>query len=137
MKRRLWAIFTVVAGLELSILSAADGPRTVSGDEARLLVLQALPSKTRQLPKFGLDQYQDPHFPQFYFFEATWAGVPNGSSVIGHYAVDSSTGDVWNAIQCEKEDTRALRKLQERIRLQIGLSDSEYQKMKRQGPACS
>jgi hypothetical protein len=137
MKGSLWAIFTVIAGLALSTFSAADGRRTISAEEARHLVLEALPLKTRQLPKFGLDQYQDPHFPQFYFFTATWAGPPNGSAVVGNYAVDSSTGDVWSAIQCEKEDSPALRKLQKEIRLQIGLSDFDYQKMKRQGPVCS
>jgi hypothetical protein len=88
------------------------------------------------LPAFSLDQFQDKHFPEFYFFTAMWAGIPGGSAVIGHYAVDSSTGDVWSATVCEEESTVDLRALQARIRRRIGLSDLEYQKVRRKGPLC-
>lgn len=60
----------------------------------------------------------------------------NCGSVIGNYAVDSSTGDVWSATECEEESTPELRKLQANVRLRIGLSDSEYHKIKRKGPVC-
>jgi hypothetical protein len=134
--RNLYLSVIIVAILAPSIAHSANQPRVVSVDEAKNLVLEALPPKTRHLPKFGLDQYKDKYFPQFYFFSATWAGAPNGSSVIGNYAVDSSTGDVWSATECEEESTPELRKLQAKVRLRLGLSDSEYHKIKRKGPVC-
>jgi hypothetical protein len=130
----------LAASLVPVIVRAANGPRPLTADEARGLVLEALPSKSRHLPGFGLDQYQDQNSPQFYFFTATRAGTAGGSAVIGNYAVDSLTGDVWSATtECEEEKAPTLRKLQAKIRLRIGLSDSDYHQLriKRKGPLCS
>ena len=138
MKKSLHAFVVIVAILAPSIVRSADRPRTVLLDEAKDLVIQGLPSTTRHLPKFGLLQYEDRNFPQFYFFTAYWSGAPNGSVIIGHYAVDKSTGDVWDAVmECDEISTPALRKLQAEIRRRIGLSDSGYQKIKRKGPMCA
>jgi hypothetical protein len=109
--------------------------RDITPDEARQLVLAALPSRTKRLPKFGLEGGLDSHDPRFYFFEAYWAGAPNGSMVIGNYAVDASTVDVWNApAACDELSTPALRKLQKQVRSRIGLSPTEYRKKKRRCP---
>jgi len=108
----------------------------ISVDEASKLVAAALPAKTRHLSHFGVDQYQDPSFPEFYFFMATWAGLPNGSAVIGNYAVDPATGDVWSAVQCVEETSATLRKRQAALRSLVGLDASEYKKIKKKGPLC-
>ena len=109
--------------------------RDIAPDEARQLVLAALPSRTKRLPKFELEGGLDSHDPRFYFFEAYWAGAPNGSMVIGNYAVDASTADVWNApAACDELSTPALRKLQKQVRSRIGLSPTEYRKKKRRCP---
>jgi hypothetical protein len=126
----------MVAGLASCAVPSSNRSRLLSRDEAKGLVLEALPLKTRQLPKFGLDTFQDRNFPQFFFFSATWAGIPNGSVMVGFYAVDSSTGDVWSGTECQEEDNPALRRAQARVRAMVGLSDSEYQKVKRKGPMC-
>ena len=134
-----WILLTalVAAGFASIIVHAAGRPRAVSVDEAATLVSAALPSKLRHLPKFGLEEYQDGHSPKFYFFTAYWAGAPNGSMVIGNYAVDSSTGDVWNAVtECDEQSTPALRKLQRTLRARIGLTDAEYKRIKSKGPLC-
>jgi hypothetical protein len=128
----------MAVGLASSMVYSSTPRRLVSVDEAKDLVAAALPLTTRHLPKFGVDGQDDPEFPQFYFLSAMWAGAPDGSAVIGHYYVDKSTGDVWSATaECEQESTPELRKLQGKIRLRIGLSGSEYHKIKRKGPFCS
>jgi hypothetical protein len=94
-----------------------------------------LPARTKQLPKFGLEGGLDSRDPRFYTFTAYWAGAPNGSMVIGIYAVDASTADVWNApAACDELNTPALRKLQKQVCLRIGLSSTEYSKKKRRCP---
>jgi hypothetical protein len=109
--------------------------RDITPAAARQLVLAALPSRTKRLPKFGVEGGLDSHDPRFYFFEAYWAGAPNGSMVIGNYAVDASTADVWNApAACDELSTPALRKLQKQVRSRIGLSPTEYRKKKRRCP---
>ena len=109
--------------------------RDITPDEARQLVLAALPSRAKRLPKFELEGGLGSHDPRFYFFEAYWAGAPNGSMVIGNYAVDASTADVWNApAACDELSTPALRKLQKQVRSRIGLSPTEYRKQKRRCP---
>ena len=137
MRRGLCIFVMVFASLALSIAQCANRPRNVSADQAKNLLLEALPLKTRHLPKFGLDGGLAPDRPRFYFFSATWAGFPNGSAVIGNYAVDASTGDVFSTtVECEEISTPSLRKLQAEIRKRIGLSDSEYHKIKSKGPLC-
>ena len=116
---------------------AKETPRSVSLEQATALVVAALPTKTKQLPEFGIEQFGEDQHSQFYFLTAYWQGAPNGSMIIGNYAVDPSTGDVWDAVmECSELNTRALRKLQKRIRREIGLSDSEYKKIKSKGLLC-
>lgn len=135
MRKLRFVVVIMVVSLVSSMVHSSNQRRKVSVDEAEKLVLEALPLKTRHLPKFGLERY--PEEKGYYFFSAMWAGEPNGSVIIGHYAVDPSTGDVWSATEeCKEESTPALRKLQAKVRLRIGLSDSEYHKIKRKGPLC-
>jgi hypothetical protein len=107
----------------------------VSLDDAKALVRAALPSKTKQLPKFEIEGGDDPTYPHFYVFQALWAGTPNGSVVVGIYAVDKETVDVWNApAACVEMSTPALHELQAKVRSRMGLSRDEYRKKKRRCP---
>jgi hypothetical protein len=109
--------------------------RLVTDGEARELVIAALPSSAKHLPKFGLEGGLDSHDPRFYVFTAYWAGAPNGSMVIGNYAVDTSTADVWDAVMaCRELRTQALRKLQKEVRSRLRLSETQYRKAKRLCP---
>lgn len=130
-------LLVAAAGLMSCMAQSASHPRPISVKEARNLVLEALPLEVRQLPKFGIDLFEDARFPQFYVFLASSAGAPSGSAVIGYYAVDKSTGDVWNApAACDELRSASLRKLQAKVRSEIGLSESEYQRIRRKGPLC-
>jgi hypothetical protein len=128
--------------LGLSLLSAlawsANRHRSVSLEEAKKLVFEALPKKARRLPSLSLEgRGLSSAYPGFYVISVMWAGPPNGSSVYGNYAVDSSTGDVFDAVsECAEISTPSLRQLQASIRSRIGLSESEYHKIKSKGPLC-
>jgi hypothetical protein len=99
--------------------------------------MAALPLKLKQLPAFQIELYVNPSSHRFDFFQAIWAGTPNGSVIVGQYAVDPETGDVFNAVVgCSELSTSALRKLQDKARAQLGLSDARYHKIKSNGPLC-
>jgi hypothetical protein len=99
--------------------------------------MAVLTAEQKRLPKLGAEPYDDPHKPGFLFFTVTWAGTPNGSVVVGNYAVDRFTGDVWSAvIGCYEEKNEGLQALQVRIRAAMGLSASDYQQIKTKGPLC-
>ena len=138
MRKRRCALITIVVLLASIFGHAADhAASVVSLDEAASLVEAAMPAKLKRLPKFELEQFKDGDRPRFYFFTTTWEGLPNGSVVIGNYAVDQRTGDVWDAVtSCDELSTHVLRRLQAKIRLHIGLSDSGYHKIKSSGPLC-
>jgi len=111
--------------------------RTVTKDEAEALVRAALPAKLKRLPTFGMEISQDRDHPRFYFAYVYWAGEPQGSMTVGNYAVDTETGDVWDAvISCDEIRAQALRGLQKMIRKEIGLSESEYKRVKSKGRLC-
>lgn len=128
----------VIAIVIASNLAAAVGQaRTITVAEAKILVAAAVPEKTKHLPKFGVEYFGEPEPSQFYFLTAYWAGAPNGSIVIGNYAVDRSTADVWDAaMECHEIQNPKLQSLQKSMRVRIGLSDPEYEKRKRKGPLC-
>ena len=133
--------FTAFAILGLAIAPCvADSvreSRTVTRDEGEALVRAALPAKLKRLPKFGMEISQDSNFPRFYSAFVYWEGEPNGSVMVGTYDVDLETGDVWNAVtSCDEMNTAALRRLQKKIREEIGLSDPEYKRVKSKGPLC-
>ena len=112
------------------------GPaRIVTIAEARELAIAAVAPATRRLPGFGADDFPEPYFPDYYFFELTWDN-PRGSVIVDHFAVDPRTGDVWSAILCWEIKSGSLKRLQREIRKRIGLTESEYRKVRRRGPMC-
>jgi hypothetical protein len=132
------ACVLLLASLCAANASAVDQPeRKVTADQARALVLASLNPEQKRLPSLGADPYKDPNTSKFLFFTVTWAGTPNGSVVVGNYAVDARTGDVFSAtVGCEEEKNKNLRVLQTRIRASLHLSQSEYQRLKTKGPLC-
>jgi hypothetical protein len=118
--------------------SAVEHPeRKITTDQARALVMASLSAEQRLLPKLGAEQYAAPDSSKFVFFTVTWEGTPNGSVVVGNYAVDPYTGDVFSAgIGCREEKNKRLRALQDQIRATLHLSQPEYQRLKTKGPQC-
>jgi hypothetical protein len=126
----------IASGVALLVLVCASSSRPakeITLDQARQLVLKTLEAETNftKLPKFGLDHYSDPYFPGFFFFEATWDNPhqPPASVVLGHYAVNRKTAEVWESIGCRRLSPSAIRPLQKSLRKGIGLSKQECRKL--------
>ena len=128
----------LLAALCAASASAVDQPeRKITGGQARALVLASLTSEQKRLPSLGADPYNDPNTSRFLFFTVTWAGKPNGSVVVGNYAVDPHTGDVFSAtIGCSEEKNQNLEALQRHVRAALHLTPAEYQRLKTKGPLC-
>ena len=111
--------------------------RTITVGQARALVMASLLPEQRALPKVEADEYPSPKPSHFLFFTVTWEGTPSGSVVVGNYAVDRYTGDVWSATSsCEEETNKILRALQAKVRATLHLSRSHYHEIKTKGPLC-
>lgn len=130
--------FLAVVLIYLSSAVASDhAKRMVTPAQAKALVLASLTAEQKRLPQLGAERYDYPSSPRCMFFTVTWAGGPNQSVVVGNYAVDPYTGDVWSATaSCSEETNPELRALQSRIRAELGLSHSEYSRLKTKGPLC-
>ncbi len=99
--------------------------------------MASLTAKQRRLPKVEAEPYEAPDTSKFLFFTVTWEGTPKGSVVVGNYAVDPYTGDVFSATTgCYEEKNKRLEALQAQIRAKLHLSQSEYQRLKTKGPLC-
>jgi hypothetical protein len=110
--------------------------REVTLEEAHDVVTALMQDRgATKLPGFSLKKYTDTYFPDFQFFQGIFDN-PNGSFNLGHYAVDRKTGDVWNGVICERMKSHSLTKLQRAIRIRIGLTESDYRKVRRPGPMC-
>jgi len=117
---------------------ATDPPgNKITSDQARALVIASLSRQQRRLPSLGAESFDDPNSSRFLFFTVTWRGTPNGSVVVGNYAVDPYTGDVFSAtMSCYEEKNTRLEALQAQIRSGLHLTDSEYHRRKTTGPLC-
>jgi hypothetical protein len=79
----------------------------------------------------------------FHFFQAE-EGVASanledptlGVLQVGYYAVDRNTADIWDAGFCQEISSPSLTQLQAVIRKHIGLTDTEYRKLRKPGPFC-
>jgi len=125
-----------IAVLLVLISTARDsaGQPSVSVEDARKLVLLALPQATSRLPGLHLDEHNDPHFPAFFFFEVLWNNPNPGSVVAGHYAVDRKTGAVWETMSCRLITSPTIKKQQRVIRRRIGLTEQEYFSIRSKAP---
>src|ERR1700693_2088501 len=84
---KLFAV--LLASLCAANASALDPPdRKLTVDQARALVLASLTPEQKRLPSLGAESFDDPNTSKFLFFTVYWAGTPNGSVVVGNYAVD-------------------------------------------------
>jgi hypothetical protein len=123
----------VLVSVTAVVQQKATTPRKITIAEAKELVTKAVESSRGKSRGFFFEQ--TPEAP--YEFEVR-SDKPTAFTypLIGHFAVDPSTGDVWDAIVCREYTSQPLRKLQQTIRKRIGLTAEEYQKLKKPGPMC-
>ena len=122
----------------LCVGSAKGEPQhKITAAQAKALVMASLSPQQLALPKVEAEQYPSPNPSRFLFFTVTWDGVTNGSLVVGNYAVDPYTGDVWSATtSCKEEISKDLRALQIKARAILHLSALQYHQVKTRGPLC-
>ena len=131
---RVRAAVIVIAAL-LSATGRSAPRRAISVAEAQELVRALLkPDGWTKLRGFVLYQALfDAEFQDFYFIHAE-SGTP--PVAIGHYAVERSTGDVWDWVRCGQFTSPSLSEAQQALRRRIGLTDSEYRQIRKSGPFC-
>jgi hypothetical protein len=112
--------------------------RSITVSEASELVNALLkPDGWTRLKGFVLYQALfDAEFQGFYFIHAEWDSPSKNSAAIGHFAVERTTGDVWDWVVCGQFNSPSLSAAQQALRKRIGLSDEEYKKIRKQGPFC-
>lgn len=128
----------MILGLATAMASGA-AERKITVEQARSLVMASLTAQQRRLPKVEAEHFDDPDnpSPKFWIFTVTWEGLPQGSVVVGIYAVDPYTGDVFIATsECDEVKNKRLEHLQAQVRTKLRLSQSEYQRLKTKGPLC-
>jgi hypothetical protein len=78
----------------------------------------------------------DKYDPDFFYFEVV---VPNrvASPIVGHFAVNPWTGDVWDPGSCEQVNSPSLGKIQRSLRLKLHLRGRDYQTLRQKKPICS
>jgi hypothetical protein len=88
----------------------------------------------------GVEESGDMGYKEFYFFMANMgSSCASGGVCVGdfqYYAVDRRTGDVWSSVICRRIATPALNKLQKALRKSIGLTNTDYEGLRRPGPLC-
>jgi hypothetical protein len=93
---RQWFLLIKLAILLAFSSAVAASPRKLTEAEAQKLALLALRPNARKLPGLRFDSYAGfPGRVGFYWFEITAEVPDNASPILGHYAVNEATGDVW------------------------------------------
>jgi hypothetical protein len=121
---------------------ASTEAREITYEEAHDLLTTFL-----KVPPGAVVKSGDMGYKEFYFFMADMGSVPCGPCArqglkgvyVGnfqYYAVDRRTSDVWSATFCERIARRALSRLQAALRRRIGLTNAQYERLKRPGPLC-
>ncbi len=106
----------------------------VSEDLAHTLARSTLTVSARRLPGMRFDREKASHPDGFYWFEVT-ANVPDEASpLLGYFAVNKATGDVWNPVQCRKLTSVAIRHFQEQLRLKRKISATEFRRLSGEAP---
>jgi hypothetical protein len=131
-------VFRLLVIAAVFCATARSEERPITVNEASSLVEALLkPDGWTKLKGFVLYQALfDAEFQGFYFIHAEWDSPSLNSAAIGHFAVERTTGDVWDWVVCGEFHSPSLAAAQQALRKRIGLSDEEYQKIRKSGPFC-
>ena len=69
---------------------------------------------------------------------AVFEGLINvGEGHVGFYVIDPQTGDMWDGVsECGEITSPEIRHLQHAMRLRLGITQTQYLRIKRRGPMC-
>lgn len=128
---------TLLTSTLLLTPSGAWGQKTapaVSEDLAHTLAASTLTPNARRLPGMRFDGEKAAHPEGFYWFEVT-ANVPDEASpLLGYFAVNKRTGDVWNPVQCRKLTSVTIRRFQDQLRQKGKISATEFRRIAEEAP---
>jgi hypothetical protein len=133
---RLIAATLLTSGLLLTanIGWGQETAAAVSEDLAHTLAASTLTPSARRLPGMRFDREKASQPEGFYWFEAT-ANVPDAASpLLGYFAVNKVTGDVWNPVQCKKLASGAIRRFQDQLRKKAKISATEFRRIAEEAP---
>lgn len=131
-------IVSLIMGALLCATGQSAARRAITVTEASQLVGALLkPDGWTKLRGFVLYQALfDAEFQDFYFIHAEWDSPSGRHAAIGHFAVERTTGEVWDWVKCGQFNSPSLAEAQQTVRRRIGLTDTEFQQMKKPGPFC-
>jgi hypothetical protein len=129
-------VAAIIAALAIGIAAAQTKQRTITVEDGRQLVYRSLQAEGFIHLRLAVDDYKVASLPGFYFFEVRYGTNPNGSSTVGHYAVEETTGEVWDAVTCAHYASPTLRKMQQDLRRRISLTDDDRRRVQKHGPFC-
>jgi hypothetical protein len=136
-KKIVAAILPILASVVFFTANSGRGQEirpTVGEDLAHNLAVSTLTPSARQLHGMRFDREQAPHPEGFYWFEIT-ANVPDGKSpLLGYFAVNKSTGDVWDFVSCIKLTSPAIRQYQEHLRQKGNASSKTFRRSADEAP---
>jgi hypothetical protein len=117
--------------------SARVATPSLTLDEVRTLARAALTDSQQRLSGVGFEFDPAQSHSRYIYVTATWTGTKKGSVILGNYAVDKITADIWSATaSCLEMKNSKLKQLQMHIRQRIHLSRARYQKLRTHGPLC-
>jgi hypothetical protein len=130
MMRRSWSAALIVMVSVITFASnrgwAQETEPFITLQEAHNLSVLTLTPRARRFPGMRFDSEKEPHPPEFYWFEVT-ANVPdNASPLLGYFAVNRVTGDVWNPVECKRLESPALARLQKQLRKKINIPEIDF-----------
>lgn len=123
--------------VSLSVSETVQSGRTLTVEQGRQLVLAALSPSELRLAKLEVET-EPREGPRFISYMVVWAGPARGGSVVvGFYAVDPQTADVFHTTsECDEVKNKKLVALQRTMRKYLQLTPAEYRRMKTKGPFC-
>jgi hypothetical protein len=109
---------------------------SIDARKAEGLVREALIALNLNGPAVKIERMRYDYAPEFYAFMASWPN-PGGSSLLGYYAVNPWTGDVWDTIACKRVTSASLHQEQEAIWKRSGLLAEAEATLHEKSPGCS
>ncbi|SRR5579875_2265449 len=134
---RLIVTLLLLMGITAFAINSGRAEQAIPNVSERLahtLAKSTLTANAQHLPGMRFDREIAPHPPDFYWFEIT-AKVPDQvSPLLGYFAVNKMTGDVWNFTQCKKLTSLVIRKLQDELRKEGKISTQDFEHFSREAP---
>jgi hypothetical protein len=120
--------------LALCLPSPVNGP-VVNEATARRLVRDAVVAVVRNPKTFDVELTRE-HLSGFYSFQAAFYNGNDPMHIL-YFAVNSSTGDVWDTARCKQITSPAIRREQKEISKRSNLSAQDQRSVREKSPGCT